>query len=56
MKLDKLRKDLAVALDDARNAYEANGRKDYDAGRYEGLKQALEAVDRFLERQSGYGR
>lgn len=56
MKLDKLRKDLAEAMDAARADYEANGRPDYDAGRYEGLKQALEVVDRFLDRQTAIER
>lgn len=36
--------EVGQLLDDARRNYEANGRVDYDAGVYEGLKRAYDAL------------
>jgi len=43
--MSKTRRKLVQMMDDVRATYEANGRKDYDAGKYEGLKLALEILD-----------
>lgn len=45
----KMRKELAQALQDAKNVYMAD-KTDYAAGRYDGLKEALELLDRELDR------
>jgi hypothetical protein len=47
--LDKARKHLSTALDTAKRAY-GESHSDYDAGRCEGLKEAVELVDRQLDR------
>lgn len=47
--LDTALKQLSTALDTAKKAY-GESHSDFDAGRYEGLKQALELVDRQLDR------
>lgn len=47
--LVKTRAELGRTLQDARENYEANGKQAYDAGRYEGLKQALEIIDRAID-------
>ncbi len=41
--LDKLEAALSMALDFARDAAQGGG--DFDAGRYDGLKQAIEILD-----------
>lgn len=41
----RVRKAIAGELETARAAYEANGRKPFDAGFYEGLKLAVEILD-----------
>jgi len=45
-------KELRQALWDARatasRAFEANERNDFDAGRYEGLKEAMELLDKYM--------
>lgn len=40
------RKEITTALESARAAYEANGKKPFDAGFYEGLKLAVELMDK----------
>jgi len=54
--MDKLRDELEAALMDALRTYEAN--RDggspaesvaYDSGRYNGLKQAIQILDRLVE-------
>lgn len=61
--LDKLRKELAKELANAREVHDANragGSSEvsvaYDSGRYAGLKQAIEALDRVADREQGQGR
>lgn len=44
--MSKARKEIGAELESARTAYEANGRKPFDAGFYEGLKLALEILDK----------
>lgn len=46
--LDRLRNELTDLKDTARRAYEERP-NDFDAGRYEGLKQALESFDHIME-------
>lgn len=41
----RVRKAVYEAQQQARDAYEANGRKPFDAGYYEGLKAAIEILD-----------
>lgn len=50
--LEKAYKQIAAALETAKQAY-AESRKEYDAGRYEGLKEAVELLDRQLDRSLG---
>jgi len=50
--LESLRSRLSTAMDDARQVYQADRdsggpSKDFDAGRFEGLKEALELVNDF---------
>lgn len=47
--LDRLRKELTDLKADARRVHEESP-NDYDAGRYEGFKQAIEALDLLVER------
>lgn len=42
--LIEVEKALAELLNHAQEVHQANGRKDFDAGRYDGLKEALETV------------
>lgn len=44
--MSKARKEIATELESARAAYEANGKKPFDAGFYEGVKAALEILDK----------
>jgi hypothetical protein len=49
--LEKLRTELAEALADARRVYEADKggpSAGFASGRYDGLKQAIEILDRML--------
>lgn len=48
--LDRLRKELTDLKADARRVHEESP-NDYDAGRYEGLKQAVEALDLIATRE-----
>jgi len=42
--LERLQARLAAAMADVRQVYEAD-RNDYDAGRYEGLKEAVAIIE-----------
>lgn len=50
--LKKVKKQIATALDTAQQAAKES-KSDYDAGRYDGLKQALELINRELGRDLG---
>jgi len=52
--MSKARKEIGQELETARAAYEENGRKPFDAGFYEGLKLALEILDRHLDRGTDF--
>jgi len=61
--LDKLRKQLVWEMENALEVYQANkagGSSEvsvaYDSGRYNGLKQAIDTLDRIAERDQGLGR
>jgi hypothetical protein len=50
--MERLRAELEAAMADARRVYEADKAAGglssaYDSGRYDGLKQALEILDKF---------
>lgn len=50
----KARKEIYAATEDAEAAYFANGKKDYDAGFFNGLTAALEILDRHESRERDF--
>jgi len=52
--MKKARKEIGQELETARAAYESNGRKPFDAGFYEGLKLAVEILDKYLDRETDF--
>ena len=54
MNMEKLRKELWAEKSDVAELAKAS-KTDYDAGRYEGLKLALEIVDKYLDREHDLG-
>ena len=58
MKIDyeKLRARLVMAFDNARSVYEADKGKPsvaFDSGRYDGLKEALQILNNYVDESTG---
>ncbi len=52
---DELMRELTSAQENARRGYEHNKASNFDAGRYDGIKQAIEIVDAIAQKSRAFG-